>query len=370
MRRLSAILVLAIVSCAQALPFRAQERAGSWDQPLEPCWRFASGSMSSIPTASDNVSQIFLPQTPARIIALSLLGGGLLWTVETGGDLIVPPYAYSRDIVVYSVQTEEGEKASIRRINIDSLSGIATSGAKLDVSEMRSSAGLPEALVVLDGSGNVRKFGKQGQEWERRLVSADHSGVDHSDGYIFVWSRSGEVVVLDADTGRTELEFALTSEPSGSFAVDSDAFYAGSEDGKVFAIDRGDGKIEWISRTGGTIDGLTAEKEGILAVSRDNFVYFLSDGNGSRIWKRKLAGRIIGSVKLGKEVAAFLSYGTNEVLILRMEDGRPVNRFPVEGAQHFVSAPLEAGGLLLVPFDSGLAAFAPKGVCENKKDGS
>ncbi|HUF05044.1 MAG TPA: PQQ-binding-like beta-propeller repeat protein [Aridibacter sp.] len=259
---------------------------------------------------------------------------------------------------------------SIRSISIDSLSGISTSGSNLAISKIRSSAGSGSELAVLDDSRTLRKVGRSGQKWERKLPSAEFAGISQSGDYLFVWARSGDVIVIDSITGRTILEFRLSAAPSGSFSVDRKVVYAGSEDGSVFSIDRVDGEIQWSSRTGGTIDDLTAEKKGVLAISRDNFVYFLSDGNGRRIWKRKLAGRIIGSTKIGKNFAAFLSYGTNEVSILRLQDGKLVNSFPVEGAAHFVSAPLSAGDFLLVPFDSGLAAFAPKGICEREKDGS
>ncbi|QQS41954.1 MAG: PQQ-binding-like beta-propeller repeat protein [Acidobacteriota bacterium] len=340
-----------------------------WERPLETCWTFDAPAMSSVPLASDNVSTVFLPQTPARIIALSLLSGDTFWTVETSGSIISPPLPNGSKVVVYSTVLNEDGSSSYRSAAIDSLSGVSLSGFPLNGERVTDTEPFGTGLLMLIGTDVLRLADETGIRWERVFSEVGLSGISRSGPHVFAWSEKGHVILIDGDTGSAVLRFILPSIPSGAFAVRGEKMYAGSSAGTVFSVDRRDGEIGWSSRTGGTIDALEAEEDGVLAISRDNFVYFLADGNGSRIWKRRLSGRIIGSTKVGNTSHAFLAYGSNDVVVLNTLDGKPVNSYRIESADYFSGAPVYAGGYLLVPFDSGLAALAPKGLCKKKKDG-
>ncbi|MCO6509234.1 MAG: PQQ-binding-like beta-propeller repeat protein [Aridibacter famidurans] len=340
-----------------------------WSRPLETCWVFDSASMTRIPPASDNTTTIFLPQTPARLVALSLLTGDIFWTVETSGELMLPPLQNGSKVTIHSSILAEDGRRTFRSASIDPLSGVSFSGPLIEGGRSAETEAYGTGLLLLVGSNVLRLADESGIRWERELTEGGLSGIYRSGMDVFAWSAKGDVYLLDGETGATTLRFKLPSEPSGAFAVLDAEIYAGSSAGTVYSVDRESGEIGWSSRTGGTIDKLVAEDEGVLVTSRDNFVYFLSDGNGSRIWKRKLAGRIVGSAKVGDGFYAFAAYGSTELLVLNIEDGRALNSYRVEGAEYFAAPPVNAGSYLLVPFDSGLAVLAPKGLCQTKKDG-
>lgn len=370
MRSAVLVSIIVLLSGALSLPVQANSLSDSpWSRPLETCWTFASSAMTPLAVASDNTKTIFLPQTPARLIALSLLTGDTFWTVETSGDLLRSPFQNGAKVVIYSSILEENGRRTFRSASIDSLSGVSFSGPPIEGGNVTDTEGFRTGLLMLFGTDVLRLADESGVRWEREFPEGGLSGISRSGNEVFAWSSKGDIHLLDAETGASMLRFKLPSEPSGAFTAFGDRIYAGSTAGTVYSVDRGSGEIEWSSRTGGTIDKLEAQDEGVIVTSRDNFVYFLSDGNGSRIWKRKLAGRIVGSTKVVDGFYAFAAYGSTELLVLDIEDGRSVNSYRIEGAEYFSGPPVFAGDYLLVPFDSGLAALAPRGQCQTRKDG-
>jgi outer membrane protein assembly factor BamB len=71
----------------------------------------------------------------------------------------------------------------------------------------------------------------------------------------FLATHPGEVVALDALTGRTLWTTKLPGDPLGATAVVNDLVFTAVFDGTVLALRRSDGQIVWRYRAPGHING-------------------------------------------------------------------------------------------------------------------
>lgn len=340
-----------------------------FQRPLERCWTYETGSLTPTPPASDNAFTVFLPESPSSLSALSLLTGQVLWTVQIGGNVISAPILDRNRVTIAALSADEPERRSLRIFSIDTLSGVSTGGKATAVDPGAAAIAVGGEIAFLRPDGGITLVSANAAARGLNAIDGVYAGISSYSDLVFSWTDLNEAVLIDPSSKPVVTRFELPSKPSGAFSADHENIYVGTEDGFVIAVERNSGETLWSSRTGGRIDKLTAVDGGVLAASRDNFVYLLADGNGSRTWKRKLAGRILGSALAGEDVAVFLSYGTNEAVVVRLSDGKLVNNVKVKEAEYFVSAPVIAGDYLLIPHNKGLSAYGPKEKCQSKRDG-
>lgn len=345
--------------------------AGSvWEQPLKICWEYRSDQVSGIQGASDNVSIFLLPKTNAQLDALSANRGQLIWNLEFGGSMISSPGIVSGE-VFFSAIVDDGTGGRIlRHFRADLLTGISKTEGEVQLSPGSSAVAYGESSIVLDQGRTLTRFNSKGEiVWSRDLEQPDAKLIKIADKTVLITTPDGAAILFSAEDGSSLGRFITGSTVSGAFARDRGSFYLGTNDGRVLKFSQEGEDPDWNARTGGGISGLDVIEGDLLVYSNDNFVYRLSDYNGSRIWKRKLAGRIIGREILDNRTLAIVTYGSNDVVFLRSVDGRITNTISVTGARTFAGKPTLINGRLLVPADTGLFAVGPVSVCEENRDG-
>jgi len=337
-----------------------------WEKPLVRCWIIKSGSEFGLSIASDNDFHFFSVKTPSIINRYSAIDGRLSWTAEVAGQLYAGPFLAGEK--VYSVSQIDGGAVGdyFQIYEHDPETGLTrlvssfpnNEASAKGNSEAGFAASLPGkgAILVARGSGIVEL---EGAQWE-------HGSFSFRDSTLFHWIGREVNSFRPGEPQHEVFSFSSDRKLSGAFEIGRGRLYAGTEDGNVMSIEMKDKKIRWRSRTGGSIEDLEITDRGIMVISRDNFVYLLASDNGRRFWKRKLAGRILGKAVLDENHAAFLTYGSNEIYILRLSDGKLVNTFAVESAEYFVGPPHTVGAKLLIPSNAGISAFAPGDGCAKK----
>ncbi|REJ78497.1 MAG: hypothetical protein DWQ47_03325 [Acidobacteria bacterium] len=325
--------------------------------------------MSRIPIASDNDLIFFLPQTPSTIKGFKANTGDLLWSTEIGGSLS-PGITYTGDVLRTPGIVDSGDGSrSIRFYSIDTQTGIYKNSSEIPFPSDRLAAFGEGKAAILGFAGDLLITDSQKTVPGLRLSGDGFIGISESEGEFYAWTKRAIYPIDSEYPGSTSQKLEIEETASGSFLRSGDLLFVGTKEGSVYALDIKDGSVLWRSRTGGEIDGLSMDREDLIVISRDNFVYKLSRNSGQRIWKRKLAGRIVGSVELNEDYSAFLSFGSNDVHVIRMNDGRVVNAFEVDNAAFFVSPPLKVAGILIVPYDRGVLGIARKSTCGKEKDG-
>jgi outer membrane protein assembly factor BamB len=118
---------------------------------------------------------------------------------------------------------------------------------------------------------------------------------------LFVATTYGEVVALEATSGRVLWRQRVDAPVSGAPATDGSAVYVSGKDGSAWAIDVADGKVLWqvVGTPGSTgYVGTSAPTVGDRAVifpsSGGDLMAVLKIGGGTKIWQASLAGKRLG----------------------------------------------------------------------------
>lgn len=125
-------------------------------------------------------------------------------------------------------------------------------------------------------------------------------GLALSEGRLFATTGYGELVALDAGSGKVLWRQRLDSAATGAPAVEGGAVYAVGRDGSAWAVDAATGKVLW------TISGVPSAT-GVIgaagpAVAGRSVIYpFASGGlaaaltvSGTRLWDAPITGQRIG----------------------------------------------------------------------------
>ncbi len=344
-----------------------------WTDPIHRCWSTGELSVSSRKHASDNDNTIVSHLTDEQILALDPKTGKTLWDRDLAGRL-ASPIIISGQTLYFAVDLRQPQglsekpseisKSSLEIAAVDLNSGL-NNGSPTTVPDSASDNEYSiiitnELLYIASISGNIYALRKNDRTlvWRAELntsLSADPLILrDH----IYVGTGNKTAIKISAQSGEIVDQIPLGFVPTSLAATDSRLF-AGDKEGKISSIEFSNEQFSWRSSTGGEIVEINPIGEDILVSSNDNFVYRFSGDRGRKIWKRKLSGRILGNVILRDKIGAFLSVGSNEVLLVDLENGKLVNRISIRGSGYFVSAPIYTDNKIILPTDQGLEAYSP-----------
>lgn len=123
----------------------------------------------------------------------------------------------------------------------------------------------------------------------------DTGGCDPAaaDGTVHIGTAAGEVLALDAGTGRVRWSLGTGGPPVGRPAVSGGVVYAGSRDRCLYAIKAASGRVLWRLPTGGPVTGgATVRGDSVYLGSRDGRLYRVARATGSVGWRFDAGGWI------------------------------------------------------------------------------
>ena len=359
--RLSGLLLAAALALSSLCAAGGQF---SLSQPLTLRWQYLSERTLNLTPAIDG-EQVYLPLAAGALVSLHTGDGQLLWKAETGGELSAAPVADEHNVYVASqiLETPRGTPphASGTLRALGRASGVAL-WEQVFASPLRGS--LAESSTTLfagDADGHVYAVSKETGEirWTSRFPTPFSSAPVLKEGRLYIGGEDGTLWALDEMTGRTLWYYRTHGALRGPVALAPPLVCVGSADGFVYALDERDGHLRWRARTGAGVEAVLSTEKGLIAVSLDNFVYFLSLRHGERVWKHLLAGRVVAQPLAVSGGVLFAPLSGDACVVLDLRDGKQINTLPVGEDNNTAAAPVRAGNLLLVTTRRGLLAFAP-----------
>lgn len=363
-----------VVILGSSLPNAATaQEIPDWTNPIHKCWSIGELSLSSRTNASDNESAIISHLSDQQILATDPQSGKTLWKRELQGQLtsqitVTNKTAYfavkpkSDELVKINASRVSSQKIEIDAVDIDSgVNNWASSELKTIDNDSEYTILLNNGnLYVVSASGNIsaiREFDRS-VVWSKKLNTSLTSLPVTLEDNIYLGTENKTIMIISGQTGEIKNQIPFGFEPT-SIAISKVGIFAGDKEGNITAIEFPNHGFSWKSVTGGEIVGINPIDDDILVSSNDNFIYRFSGKNGTKVWKRKLAGRLLGNTILDNKIAAFLSVGSNEVLLVDLENGKIVNRISISRSEYFVSAPISIGAKLILPTDQGIEAYSP-----------
>ncbi|MGC4106351.1 MAG: PQQ-binding-like beta-propeller repeat protein [Thermomicrobiales bacterium] len=182
-----------------------------------------------------------------------------------------------------------------------------------------------------------------------------------ANGTLFVATKGGDLLALDASTGslrwRTHLtDYVIRSSPS----VADDTVYVGAGFA-LYAIDAQTGETRWKAETRYVGQSTPTVADGIVVISsQEEWMYGFDATSGAMVWRIPTDGVVFGAPAIGDGHVAFGS-DKGTIYSVKLKDGTVNWRKTIDGG--IVSPAMFAGDRIVFSTDRGqtLAVSADKG---------
>lgn len=329
-------------------------------QPLTIAWRYETDQTTDFTPAAD-AHTVFIPMSSGVLVALNAVDGKLVWKAEAGGNFSAAPIADERSVFVaqgYGDPDRKPVSGALRALS--KTTGVTLWMRTLPVALSSGLAFDPVSLFGASPDGHVYAFDKRtglvlwSNQYEEEFSAPPTVAGDH----VYFGSQAGTVRALNVKTGKLEWQYKAGGAIEGPVAVSDRVVYFGSADGNVYAFSEIRARLLWHRRTGAAVQAVTAEPNGVLAASLDNFAYFLSLNKGALIWRRQLPGRILSRPLTASDAALFTPFSTDQAIVLNLRDGKTANTLMLGEENSSAAAPISVDSLVLITIPHGLLAFS------------
>jgi outer membrane protein assembly factor BamB len=332
----------------------------SLSQPLTVGWRYDTPSTVNLTPAFDD-ERVYLPLAGGVIVSLQATNGQLNWRAEMGGELSASPVADNHMVYVASetAKPEAGVRRATGALRALGREGGVTQWMRTFEMPLRGALTLANGkLFAASGNGRVYSFdSKTGAVlWFYHYGAPFNAQPVVSGPRVYVGSEDGSLLAFDAGNGKLLWRYKTKGAVRGPVANGRDHVYFGSGDGYVYAVEAANGRLRWRSRTGAGVQAVVRVDDDLLVASLDNFVYKFS-GDGTRLWKRQLPGRISSQPLMSRAEALFTPLSGVAGVVLELRDGRQVNTLPLGEEISNSASPIAVADTVLLTTESGLLAF-------------
>jgi len=308
--------------------------------------RFSAG-----PSLSESAETTILGTQDGDVFALKTSDGEQLWKQTLSSEILSTPQQYN-DVVI--VQTNDGKVYGLsaqsgkitwvyeRAVPVLSLRGNSSPIVVDDQVIVGFASGRLVALALYDGKllwESTIAVPKGRTELER-MTDID-GPVTYKDGVLYVSAYNGQVVAIDADTGRIIWGREMSSQLG--VTVGEALVFVTTVSGQVWALDRQSGATLWMQ------DKLKQRASTRPAIMGDTLI--VGDSRGEVYWLSASDGRLLGHLPLRKITE--LSGATDYVDQLDVDD----NYFPPKHVDSAVTfQPQVVGSRALITYQNGILA--------------
>lgn len=353
-------------------------------EPLKQCGFLKTETLNKTLFASDNVSVLYLPLPNGLIKAVRVKNLETIWQSDVGGEISDSIIFDGSNLLAASIADTDGtekdrnDETRTKKLSIQSLS--ATTGITQWRKEFSVSADTKHVyllystktaqLYALSEKGNLWILNKEDGETksEENLGKSINFPVLTSDQKIYFGSSDNKIFVAANlhDVPEVSEIAGLGDQPTALHVDVNGEVFAGDKSGFVYNIQTTGAKIKWKARGGAEITSIKAYSDKLLVSSSDNYIYFLSKNTGSRIWKKRLEGKIQGELPFDKDFVIISPLGTNIATVIDLKKGKTINMVPVgeKAETSFTNNPLIMGGSVIFSTVSGFYSYSAEG-CES-----
>jgi outer membrane protein assembly factor BamB len=329
------------------------------------CWEYSYEGVAEARLATDGTS-IFMVRDASFVEAVSADTGRKVWSSDVGGQ--VDSNLVARDgnvMLVRRVSAGGTPSASIVALSV--ATGITKWSAQVGGGENFTLGIVAGNVMVIARNGSLSSFSVAdgSPKWTRRIASSFSIEPVLSGSALYYVSDGVGVASLTAAVGEPK---DLVKAP---FAVTAlalpfeETLVWGDERGIVNSFGIGSGKINWQFKSGAGISSIVRADGLLLAASNDNFLYALQPGNGDRVWKKRVSGRIRSVTPLNEETVLIETVGEKVVQLLYLKNGKPAEQIVLRDDELPVSSLALPNSKAAILSDQALYSYGYDG-CTSK----
>jgi outer membrane protein assembly factor BamB len=311
--------------------------------------------------------ELFVGLGNGKVESLSL-DGKKIWSSEFGGNISSDLVALDNGLffanTLVSSDTAKPAGGKLRSVSRDT--GITNWTVPLPEAEHYFLCAFNGSIVIVSGNGVVESVDARtgSMKWTRQIAET------------FVANPSVTATVVTLATGKQIFSISLAAGEILSMrkvpfdvtalAEGDGALIVGDQRGNLAYYENGADKAAWTFKSGGQISDIVLTGDGVLAGSHDNFIYFISGKNGSRLWKKRLAGRMPNVASIVGQYVLVAAVGDQRLEIIELSTGKVAGQVTFEDDEDLVARPLidSNGNLFLLTnnaaYDYSSTSFVKK----------
>jgi outer membrane protein assembly factor BamB len=244
-------------------------------------WRYhTNGFVKSVPTVSNGV--LYFGADDRKFYAIDAKDGTLKWMNDTALDGFTASaavvdnrvYTIPKDGTFYTFDASSGE------IIWSTLLG------KI----VESSPSIGEGIIAFGTNGGDiialdASTGKQKWSYDTGVSDIKSSPVI-ADGTVIIGSNDGSIYALTTEKGNLKWKYSTSDNVESSPSIKNGVVYVGSEDSSFLAIDAATGKLKWkFPNSGSVLSAPAISNDVVYFGTRNNFIYGLDANSGRVLWK-------------------------------------------------------------------------------------
>ncbi len=359
------IIVFSLISLFLLYSSLAGQKKAAAEVDVAKCWSYPLGD-----AGSDKISvswdKIFVGLEGGRVEAITSLDGTKIWSAEFGGKissnfLVVENGLFFTTSISSTSTAKTGSK--LRSISKDT--GITNWTAPLPDAEREFIGRFNGSIVVVSQSGAIVSIdAKTGiVKWTRQIAESFVAEPSFTPTTVIVATAGKQIFGISLSTGEIDsmrkVSFGVTALAQGE-----DDLIVGDERGNLVYYAVKSSKAKWRFKSGGEVSNIFLIYGDVLAVSQDNFLYFVNGRNGDRAWKRRLAGRVAQIATAPNHYARYAiiqTFGESRVEVIDLQTGKVAGQIMFGEDESLVSQPVvDSNGVVFLLTNDAVYAYSSK----------
>jgi outer membrane protein assembly factor BamB len=342
--------------------------------PFKQCreYRFEGENTSNHISASDNENNFLVSYKNGTLIYLSAVDFQLLWSSDLGLK-ISSNIVFDSESFFLVVEAKNQEGYLLKQINKSA--GLPEWQAKINLSEDLPTDKFTDKstdnfqinfikgrIIVVSHSGEIFCYDKNTKKliWTRTFKNNLSSLPFATSDNVFVSINNKTIARISTANGGIINKITTTNTvPTVLIVTSNESIIYGDKNGNVYSIDEIADTTNWKIRFGAGITSIVQTPLGLLISSADNFTYLIQNRNGKRVWKKRMAGRVLQKPLILDDYVIMTNYFNPEALLIDLKKGKIVNRINLYKENFFTGDIIFNNNLLIFSTTKGIISYAP-----------
>lgn len=310
---------------------------------------FGSFNNSSV-VAND--SMIFIADLAGRIHVFNLENGKQRGVLKTKGAIFSTPFLYK--FRIYYPLVKDGKKLT-EFIVYDYYAGKDLYIVEIEDLITNQMLFDDEAIYLFAEDGTVYKYNYETKLiWKIETNQNIHSVPALTKNKIFIGNDTGEIVIIDTNTGKILYRKKISSHFFSGITINDGICYIGDDEGKLFAIDSNTYEIIFSVDTKGRILMNPAIDDKNIYVGNLKRMFFCIDKkNGKIIWSKNLKG-YFNTTPIVTGNHLFVPNLFKSLFVLNKQSGEVIKEIEFDNRARL--SPVIVKNKLIIGYDEGVIA--------------
>lgn len=193
--------------------------------------------------------------------------------------------------------------------------------------------------------------------WGTTLGGAVSARPASLESQVFAISDSGNVLIVEADTGRRTGQIKIFGGPGSEPIAGDQFFYVASLDYSLYAFNPEGGDVVWRERTSSEITSQPKFHAGVVYIELEGQGFIAFDAaNGNRLW----AAEDVSGTAIGTSGRNLVVWDGTSAIVLDPQRGDVISRTELENVVELTTDRFDGGNLYAISAEGVIARYEPR----------